>query len=155
MIKNNINTIGKGSRVQFVNALFPELSEILKIVLNLPVFMEEYTVRAVDMVNDALWLEELRNELLIFPDGRLAEPSFKMSRFRILGHPNCTIKDYADENVFPEAWLTGRLAEDQDISIWFSKLRDQEKLSLFHKRINSDEETPYDEMLRIWWMNRY
>lgn len=37
----------------------------------------------------------------------------------------------------------------------FMKMSDQERLSLFMKRLNSGEETPFDEYLKQWWIQRY
>lgn len=36
----------------------------------------------------------------------------------------------------------------------FKSFTDQMRLSLFHRMINGTP-TPYDELLKIWWMNRY
>ena len=37
----------------------------------------------------------------------------------------------------------------------FWEMSDQERLSLFMKRINSQEPSEYDELLKSWWANRY
>lgn len=37
----------------------------------------------------------------------------------------------------------------------FNQLSDNEKLTLFMQRTNEGIQTEYDELIEIWWMNRY
>ncbi|MCZ2458677.1 MAG: hypothetical protein LC128_03530 [Chitinophagales bacterium] len=55
------------------------------------------------------------------------------------------------------AWLNGKNPEFHHMSIddCFRKMSDQERLSLFHRRVNSNVPSLFDEWLRIWWINRY
>jgi hypothetical protein len=145
----------KGNSVQCINSNFIQLSETLKLILKLPVAQKIYTVRGIDAANNGIWLIEIKNEILQFPNGNIGEPSFDYSRFKLVAGPKRNINEFSDDQIFPEPWLTARVAQDQDIRIWFSKLSENQKLSLFHKRINTDEETPYDELLHSWWINRY
>lgn len=59
--------------------------------------------------------------------------------------PTKTLEEIIKEGV---ALSTDKLLES------FKSFSDQTKLSLFHSMING-KPTPYDELLKIWWMNRY
>lgn len=54
-------------------------------------------------------------------------------------------------------WLNGKFPDNKHITLLeaFKKMTDQERLSLFHKRVNSNIPTVFDEYLKIWWIHRY
>ena len=110
----------------------------------------------VDEKNKSLWLNEIVNEILTFPDGKVAEPSSKISRFVALSSKNTkSTQSRKKEKVIPEPWIIAELMDRIDLKVWFQNLSDNQKLSLFRKRINSDKETHYDALLKEWWLNRY
>ena len=54
-------------------------------------------------------------------------------------------------------WLNGKNPENGQLTIKeiFLNMSDQERLSLFHKRINSGIPSIFDEYLKAWWINKY
>ncbi|MDO5510665.1 MAG: hypothetical protein Q4F57_08210 [Weeksellaceae bacterium] len=54
-------------------------------------------------------------------------------------------------------WLNGKSPENGHLTLLevFMRMSDQQRLSLFHKRINSETSSIFDKYLRAWWINRY
>ena len=54
-------------------------------------------------------------------------------------------------------WLNGKNPANGHLTILetFKRMTDQQRLSLFMKRINTDTPGLFDECLMIWWKNRY
>lgn len=54
-------------------------------------------------------------------------------------------------------WLNGENPENGHLTLLdaFLKMTDQQRLTLFQKRINSKVPGLFDEYLRTWWINRY
>jgi hypothetical protein len=54
-------------------------------------------------------------------------------------------------------WLNGKIPKNGHLTIKevFLNMTDQERLTLFHKRINTGTPSIFDEFLKAWWTNRY
>lgn len=54
-------------------------------------------------------------------------------------------------------WLNGKNPENAHLTIKeaFTALSEQERLSLFNKRVNTEVACIFDEHLKAWWINRY
>jgi len=54
-------------------------------------------------------------------------------------------------------WLNGKNPENGNLTIGeiFFRMSDQQRLSLFHRRINSSTSSIFDEHLQAWWLCRY
>jgi len=74
-----------------------------------------------------------------------------------------TYKPYADAvKQYEEAleinqWLNNSGSENSNLTLTeiFNSMPNQQKLSLFHKRINTDTPSIFDKQLQAWWMSRY
>lgn len=66
------------------------------------------------------------------------------------------VKEYENALEVNE-WLNGKNPENGQLTIEqaFLKMSDQQRLTLFHKRINTGIASIFDEYLRAWWINRY
>lgn len=54
-------------------------------------------------------------------------------------------------------WLNGKCPQNGHWTLKevFFNMSDQEKLSLFIKRVDTDTPSIFDELLKVWWINRY
>ncbi len=152
--KKSKNQFGVNCKVVCVNDNFSNLPPLYKIIFKFPVAQLIYSIRAIDSDGN-LFLNEVINEVYEFPSGSVAEPSFLRWRFKPIGVDKIENVERKKELQHAAKYLFAKSIEEMDIQSWFSKLSDNQKLSLFLKRINSDEETIFDNLLQSWWINRY
>jgi hypothetical protein len=148
------NQLGVNCKVVCINDDFSNLPALYKIIFKFPVANQIYTIRGIDS-NGNLFLNEVVNEVYEFPFGAVAEPSFLKWRFNPLSQEKIkSVKKKKKLEPIDKYSLT-KTIDEMDIRNWFYKLSDNQRLSLFLKRINSDEATIYDNLLQNWWVNRY
>jgi len=148
------NRFDTNSKVVCINDNFSNLPPLYKLIFKFPRAEAVYSIRAIDRDGN-IFLNEVINEIYKFPDGAVAEPSFLKWRFKPLDL--IEIEDVVENQELQpvDSYLFAKANEDMDLQNWFSKLSDNQKLSLFLKRVNCDEATLYDDLLKKWWINRY
>ena len=148
------NDFGTGSKVICINDDFSNLPPLYKIIFKFPAAHGVYSIRAKDS-NGNLFLNEIINDVYEFPHGAVAEPSFLKWRFKPLCLDEIENTEVEEALLAVNKFLFMNTTEEMDIRSWFSQLSDNQKLSLFTKRVNSNEATIFDGLLQSWWINRY
>ncbi len=91
-----------GQKVICIDADFSDLPPNYQIIFKFPTEGSRYRIRSV-CPDNALLLEEIRNEFVQFPSGTKCEPGFYSERFKIYTPPDtdkCKIKRPFSESSF-------------------------------------------------------
>lgn len=148
------NDFSIGSKIICINDDFSNLPPLYKLIFKFPAAHGVYSIRAKDYDGN-LFLNEIINEVYTFPHGAVAEPSFLKWRFKPLCLDEMENTEVKEELLTVNKCLFMNTIQEMDIRSWFSQLSDNQKLSLFMKRVNSNEATIFDGLLQSWWINRY
>jgi hypothetical protein len=151
-------TIGKNrfvssGKVICINDDFSNIPALFKVIFSLPVAGRIYTVRR-RKNSDSILLKEITNEVMKFRCGTVTEPGFFIWRFQPLTNIDEEVHE-KQRNAKPEKVRITQRTYDTNLETSFNNLTDNQKLSMFMKRINQNQSTLYDDLLKSWWESRY
>lgn len=104
-------------------------------------------------INGDTQLDELANQLAI----EIQSLTQKGEGISTSSDQQKILQSLYEELVSVKEWgLSVGLGQDQlCIKNLFVKMSEQRKLSLFHKRINQQQPSLFDDYLEAWWKSRY